>query len=104
MAIKNTSVGTGAPTNIYTAEGENAITTIMLCNTGVIDTSVTLWMVPAGTSLNNSMMILNSITMPAGETFSMDTERFIFANGDAIFAQAVDSNLISATVSYVNTR
>jgi hypothetical protein len=103
MAIKNTAVGTGTPTNIYTANGENAITTIMFCNTAVIDTNITVWMVPAGQSLNNNMMILNSVYMPAGETFSMDTERFIFADGDSAWCQAVDSNTISATVSYVNT-
>lgn len=104
MAIKSTQVGTGTPTNIYTSVNENAITTIIFCNTGVVDTSLTVWMVPSGSSLNNSMMVLNSIIMPAGETFCMDTERFIFADGDAVFAQANDSNLITATISYVNTR
>lgn len=104
MAIKNTQVGTGTPTNLYTSVGENAITTIIFCNTGVIDTFLTVWMVPSGASLNNSMMVLNSISMPAGETFCMDTERFILAEGDAVFAQAVDSNIVSATISYVNTR
>lgn len=104
MAIKNSTVGTGTPTQIYLSEGENAITTIIFCNTGVVDTNITAWMVPAGLSLNNSMMILNAIEMPAGETFSMDTERFILGEGDAIYVQAVDSNVISATVSYVRTQ
>jgi hypothetical protein len=104
MAITSKPVGTGTPTSIYTSVGENAVTTIIFCNTAVVDTSLTVWMVEGGQSLNNDMMILNSITMPAGETFSMDTERFILGDGDQIYAQAVDSNAISATVSYVNTR
>lgn len=103
MGIKNTSVGVGTPTSIYQAAGENAVTTIIFCNTGVVDTYMTVWMVPSGSSLNNTMMILNSVYMPAGETFCMDTERFILSDGDAIFSQAVDSNLIAATVSYVPT-
>ena len=103
MGIRNTSVGTGSPTSIYQASGENAVTTIIFCNAGVVDTYMTVWMVPAGASLNNTMMILNSVYMPAGETFCMDTERFILGDGDAIFAEAVDSNLIAATVSYVPT-
>lgn len=103
MGIKNTTVGAGTPSSIYQATGENAVTTIIFCNAGVVDTYMTVWMVPSGSSLNNSMMILNSVYMPAGETFCMDTERFILSDGDAIFAQAVDSNLIAATVSYVPT-
>jgi|CryBogDrversion2_4_1035264.scaffolds.fasta_scaffold33300_1 hypothetical protein len=103
MGIRNTSVGAGTPTSIYQADGENAVTTIIFCNTGVVDTYLTVWMVPASGSLNNSMMILNSVYMPAGETFCMDTERFILADGDAIFAEANDTNLIASTVSFVAT-
>lgn len=103
MAIVNSSVGAGAPTQLYQSSGENAVTTIIFCNTGVVDTNLTVWMVPGGSSLNNTMMIMNSVYMPAGETFCMDTERFILGDGDSIFAQAVDSNLIASTVSYVST-
>lgn len=103
MAIVNTSVGAGTPTLLYQASGENAVTTMIFCNTGVVDTYLTVWMVPAGGSLNNSMMILNSVYMPAGETFCMDTERFILGDGDSVYAEAVDTNLIAGTVSYVAT-
>jgi len=103
MAIQNVSVGSGTPTNIYQSSGETAVTTIMFCNIGQVDTSISVWMVPNGVSLSNTAQVLNAVDMPAGETFSIDTERFILADGDSIFAEAADSNAIAVTVSYINT-
>lgn len=103
MAIVNANIGSGVPGQVYSSTGETAVTAVMFCNVGQVDTSIDVWLVPAGVSLSNTCMILNSIDMPAGETFSIDTERFILENGDAIYAQAADTNVISATVSYINT-
>jgi hypothetical protein len=48
-------------------------------------------------------MIVKSMPLPAGETFSIDTERFILGDSDSIQAQATQDDLITATVSYVAT-
>jgi hypothetical protein len=46
-------------------------------------------------------MILKQIFIPAGETFSIDTERFILSDTDRIQAVANNDNLITSTVSYM---
>jgi hypothetical protein len=49
------------------------------------------------------MQVLSGISMPAGETFSIDSERFILENGDLVYAQVADSNTVQATISYMPT-
>jgi len=103
MAIKNASVASGTPGQVYVSTNQTAVTAIMFCNVGALDTNLSVWIVPSGQALANSMQILNAIDMPAGETFSMDTERFILEDGDSIYAQTANSNLVSVTVSYIPT-
>jgi hypothetical protein len=103
MAIANSMVGSGIPGKGFEAPSQCAVTTMMFCNVGAIGTNISVWMVPAGQALNNSMQILNAINMPAAETFSIDTERFILETGDSIWVVAVDSNVVASTVSYIPT-
>ena len=58
---------------------------------------------PAAVAAGDANMIMNEISLPAGETFSMDTERFILNDGDSIQAQASQNLIVTATVSYVQT-
>jgi len=104
MAITNSQLGATAKTVIFDATGENAVTCIIFCNTSAsTDATVSVWAVPAGFPAGDGNMILNEVSVPAGETFSMDTERFIFADSDSLQAQASQDTIITATVSYVQT-
>lgn len=103
MAIANSVVSAGIPGKVFEAPVECAVTTIMFCNFGALNTNISVWMVPAGQALSNSMQILNAINMPAAETFSIDTERFILGVGDSVWAEAQDSNVVAATLSYIPT-
>jgi hypothetical protein len=58
-------------------------------------------MCAAGANALASNMILKQIFIPAGETFSIDTERFILSDTDRIQAVANNDNLITSTVSYM---
>lgn len=103
MAIANATVTSGIPGKIYQSNNQNAVTAIMFCNNSPINTSLSMWMVPSGQALATSMQVLAGISMPAGETFSIDSERFILENGDSVYAQVVDSNTVQATISYMPT-
>lgn len=104
MAITNSQLSATAKTEVFIASGENAITCIILCNTSpTTDATVSVWAVPAAIAAGDANMILNEVSLPAGETFSMDTERFILSDGDSIQAQASQNLIVTATVSFVQT-
>lgn len=105
MAISNYRIGSASiPVAVYTAAGEQAITTIILCNTSdVSDAIASIWLVPAGNARSNSNMIINDVSIPAKETFALDTERFIFGDGDSIWVQSSVDNAISCTISAMAT-
>lgn len=97
MAIVNTAI-LGSNTTIYTSSGNNAITTIIVCNTGASDRNLTLYAVPSGNVAGTTNMIVNALTVPAGDTVSFDQEKMVLSNGDYIVALGSGTGL-SATVS-----
>lgn len=97
MAIVNTAI-LSTNTTIYTSSGTNAITTVIVCNTGGTDRTLTLYAVPSGGSANTTSMIVNALNVPAGDTVSFDQEKMVLSNGDTIVAVASNTGL-SATVS-----
>jgi hypothetical protein len=119
MAIQNTQIG-GAYTDIlevpsvgdpnYNAGGW-AVTTIMFCNTAQNpqeeiytdggDTYLDVHVCANGAAAGVGNMVLNNIPIPAGETFTMDTEKLILAPGDVIKAATTSPTNITATVSYM---
>lgn len=102
MAITNSQLVATEKTEVLIANGENAITCIIFCNTSLdTDATVSLWVVPAAIAAGDANMVLNTLSVPAGETFSLDSERFILENGDSIQAQASQNTIVTCTVSYV---
>lgn len=110
MAITATAIAT-SPTNttIYSSSGNTAITTLIFCNTNVYNpvsptantVNLTLYMVPNGSSANSTNMIVNQLPIPAGETFTFDTEKVVMASGDSVIATSSASGL-SCTISYMS--
>jgi hypothetical protein len=74
------------------------ITTVIICNTGVADRTLTLHAVPNGGSVGAVNMIVNALIVPAGDTVSFDQEKLVLGTGDQLQAVASDSGL-TATVS-----
>ena len=106
MAIKNTAIPATTDTSIYTSTGVNAITTIIVCNTNTTpttgDRTLTLYAVEnnagaVGTPAGN--MIVQTLTIPAGDTISFDQEKMVLINNDAIFAYVSGGTGVTATVS-----
>jgi hypothetical protein len=97
MAIVNTAI-LATNTTLYTSAGNNAITTVIICNTGGNDRTLTLHAVPSGGSAGAVNMIVNALVVPAGDTVSFDQEKMVLSNGDSLVAVGSDTGL-SATVS-----
>ena len=109
MAIDSVAIGTGN-TDLYTSVGKNAVTTIMICNTATYIpatptvglTYLDLHLVKFGAGITTTNLIINQLPIPAGETFTFDTEKIILDNGDRVVASsAAPANLV-ATISTIN--
>jgi hypothetical protein len=101
MAIYNTQITAtiaGSANTLSSGSGARAITTVIVCNTGGTDLTVTLYAVPSGGSAGNGTMIVNELTVPAGDTVSFDQEKMVLGTGDELKAICSASGL-TATVS-----
>jgi hypothetical protein len=94
-------------TNIFLCPGtapndiqEHAVTCMIFCNTTTADDVVlNLYAVPTGLSPAPQTQIIKSLTIPAGETFTFDSEKIILSTGDRIIATASVIARLSVTVS-----
>jgi len=93
---------------VVPANKSYAITNILVCNTSVSTAaSFKMYLVPDGDSVSDNVnMVVNSLELPPGETFTFDSERIVLEAGDKIvFDAAPDSGsgatTLAATVSYL---
>jgi len=110
--------GLTTPTKVFTSSitgepvppssrQENAITTMILCNTGAIDitdetvnaVTVNIYLVKDSHLPSTSNIIVSNLTIPAGETVFFSDERIILDGGDMVYIGASTANLITVTVS-----
>jgi hypothetical protein len=107
MSILNTRLVTTVPTSVFISNGNNAITTIIVCNTGqasltdetVNAANLTMFFVQKfGVAFDGNTVVKNLI-IPAGETVFFSDEKIILSDGDFISAQASIGNLLTVTVS-----
>ena len=104
MAISSTLVA-NTNTTIYTSTVSgsqigNAITCLMFCNyTSSTTATVTVYVVPNGGSATNTTMIVNALSIPGGETVSLDQEKLVLGSGDFIVAVASVNTVITSTIS-----
>ena len=96
MAISSTLI-TSAPTAIFTCptDQEFALTTMFFCNYSGSDVVLqSLNLVPSGGSASTTNRIVHNLTIPAGETFTFDSEKIILGSGDFVSAVVdVDTRL-----------
>jgi hypothetical protein len=102
MTIRNTQVAT-IPTQVFLAEGQQAITTMVFCNVTTLTNTISVFAVPFGSNAGVTTQIINEVEIPPTETFVMDTERLVLEDNDSIFAQSAINNGIVATISSVAT-
>lgn len=109
MAITNDSIGTSTAA-VYTSSGNNAITSIIVCNTAIFNsgnptsglTYLYLYALPSGgnaASPDANSIIVNGLPIPAGETVSLDQEKLVFSDGDMLVAKSDSPANLVVTVS-----
>ena len=106
MAIESHDILT-SNTDLFTSVGNNAVTTIMFCNTAVYDPlTPTVWLtrldlhfVKNLQCITTTNLVVNQLPIPAGETFTFDTEKIILGDGDRVVASAAHPATLVATIS-----
>jgi hypothetical protein len=101
MALTNTAI-LATNTTIYTSSGNNAITTVIVCNTSGSELNLTMYAVANNAGLvgtpGTTNMIVSSLPIPAGDTVSFDQEKMVLSDNDTLVAVGSSTGL-SATVS-----
>lgn len=100
MALSQLTLTTSASA-IYTSGGNSAVTTMYLCNYSGTDRTVTIYLVPPAGTAGNSNIIYKDVTIVAGDTYIIDTERLVLANGESVQALASANTSVTMTVSFV---
>lgn len=113
MAIVNAQLETTQLNVIEVPEGKSwAITNILVCNNDAVNSAAFDLHLIQNTNgnpgaLNNAVTrVINNLELPAGETFTFDSERIILEAGDRVaFVAEPDTGGgltdLSATVSYM---
>lgn len=89
--------------NIFVSAGTNgdAVTTMYFCNRSAGTTTFNLYLVPVGGNADINNVAYSNKTITAGDTYIVDWEKLVLANGETIRANANVGNAIVATVSTI---
>jgi len=99
MAILNTAVTTTA-SPIFVSSGNNAITTIHLCNYSGSSVQANVYIAPStANAANNTTVVYGNVTIGAYNTLIIYQEKFVLANGDTVYANVSTNSAVTATVS-----
>lgn len=102
--ITNSLIESTSTTRVFLSNGENAITTMFLCNTSETQTAtLDVYLVPAAGVFNTGTQIMSNLELPAGETFVFDLEKLILENAATVWAKSTVDKIVTATVSSVRT-
>jgi len=111
MAIYNSQFGVDPVELINVPAGKQyAILTVLVCNTAIPDplqpeanvTNFDMYLVPSGGATKGpSTQVLNTVELPAGETFTFDSEKVVLEAGDRLIIQGESPDVLTATVSYL---
>jgi len=102
MAIAQATVTT-AGADIYQSSGSSATTAIFLMNNAVAARTVQIYVVPNGGSVGTTTKIIKDLVIDAADTYIINTEKLVLANGDKIHVVTSDDDTsVYATVSYVS--
>ena len=99
MAIQSTTLSL-ATSNIYASSGNTVISTMYFCNYGASAANLNVYVTGVGSAFSaTANLIYREVQIAAADTYVVDKEKLVLANGDYIRANSGGS--ISATVNYV---
>ena len=103
MAITNYQVGTSV-TAAFTASaaGGTAITVIYITNKTDGAGTIDIYITPNGQAVSDNFKVYTNLTIPARDTYILDTEKMILESGAKIWIAAPDSAAqFNATISTI---
>ncbi len=100
MAISNTVLSTTSSA-IYTSTGNSVVSVMYFCNTSATAKNIDVFLIPSGGTAGTTTQIYKSVQIAGNDTFVVDMEKLVLANGDTIEATASLNSSVTATVSYV---
>lgn len=100
MAIDN-AILLATDTTVFTAGNTSAVTVIYFMNDDGSPRDIDINIVPSGDAVATQNQVYKTVTINAGDTFILDTEKIILDAGDFISAKASLTGVISVTVSSV---
>lgn len=89
MAFKSTILDI-YPKSVFTSNGNNAITTMYVCNTGNIEVQFNIYAVPASTAVTEEKLIYYRVPLTTKDTYVIDSEKLVLEHGDSIHAEIID--------------
>ena len=98
MALINTTL-TGTIGNIYVSSQNSVVSVAYFCNQDGLAKTLNVYAVPTGSSADTTTQIYKNIEIAGNDTFVVDMEKIVLANGDTLQANATGN--IVATISYV---
>lgn len=101
MAIAQEVITTAGATLYTSASGSSAITAMYLMNNHSSTVVVQLHIVLSGGSIGTSNKIIKDLSIAAGDTYVIDTERLVLGNGDSVRATADVDSVVYSTISYL---
>lgn len=99
MSIINANL-TSSVSTLYTSSGNSAMVVAYFCNYGNATQVLNVYTVPSGASANVINKIYSNVTITAGDTFILDSEKILLSNGDSIQGNCTTNNNIAVTISY----
>ena len=101
MSINTTAVG-NSNTTVYTSTNSTAITNLTLCNFSNANVTISLHVVPNGTVVTTSNMMLDTLTITAHDTYVLysGSEKLLLDNGDFINVFGSIDGAVTAITSY----
>lgn len=107
MAINSTLITTlgqdvfTCPGTPSTDEREYAVTCMIFCNYSTSDEILDVWLLaPSPAAVSPVYKVISNLTIPAGETFTFDTEKIVLATGERVHAKTSNANdRLTVTVS-----
>ena len=101
MAISNTLLTT-SPANIFISSGNTAVSTMYFCNNSGSPVTINVYALPNGSTVADAnVQIYNGVQIASGDTFVVDMEKLVLANGDKLSANASVGSSVTATLSWV---
>jgi hypothetical protein len=89
-----------APGTVGSDDREYAVTCMMFCNYSTDPVVLNLWLLaPLPSSISNTTKVIHNLAIPAGETFTFDTEKIVLGSQERIWATADTTTRLSVSLT-----